>query len=134
VATLVFIIANFAAFFLGKRFAERTAHKFAHIIFLITLPFIPIINSANNILIRISGKENDDVSLEEITDLVEEAREDGSIDAGKYRLMTNVIKFSEVLISDVMTPRIVLFSCRADMTIKEAYQQPELQIHSRFPI
>jgi CBS domain containing-hemolysin-like protein len=133
-ASLAIIIINFSLFYLGKRFCEKTTLKLAPIIYFITLPLLPIINAANIVLIRMSGKENDDVSMEEITDLVEEAHEDGAIDAGEYRLMTNVIKFGDVLISDVMTPRIVMFSCKADMTIEEAYRQPELQIYSRFPI
>ena len=100
--------------------------------------FLKIIKKINNLLnhliAKASGKENDDVSLEEITDLVEEAHEGGSIDAGEYRLMTNVMKFNDVLVSDVMTPRVVLFSCRADVTIEEAAKLSELQIYSRFPI
>ena len=86
------------------------------------------------LLVKASGKENDDTSLEEISGLVEEAREEGSIDAGEYRLMTNVMKFNNVLVSDVMTPRVVLFSCRADMIVEETLKLPELQVYSRFPI
>ena len=88
----------------------------------------------SRLLTKVSGKENDEASLEEITDLVEEAREEGSIDAGEYRLMTNVMKFNDVLVSDVMTPRVVLFSCKADMIVEEAAKLSELQIYSRFPI
>jgi CBS domain containing-hemolysin-like protein len=91
-------------------------------------------SSLSHLIAKLQGKEDSDVSMEEITDLVEEAHEDGSIDAGEYRLMTNVMKFNDVLVSDVMTPRVVLFSCRADMIIQETAKLPELQIYSRFPI
>jgi CBS domain containing-hemolysin-like protein len=130
---LVISIYTFV-FFMGKRFCEKSIPTFASAIYIFTFILVPFIEKVNKVLIHISGKENDDVSMEEITDLVEEAREDGSIDAGKYRLMTNVMKFNEVLVSDVMTPRVVLFSCRADMTIEETAKLPELQIYSRFPI
>ena len=88
----------------------------------------------NHLIAKLTGKENEDASIDEITGLVEEAHEDGSIDAGEYRLMTNVMKFNDVLVSDVMTPRVVLFSCKADMTIEETIKLSELQIYSRFPI
>jgi len=91
-------------------------------------------NSLNHLIAKLQGKEDSDLSMEEITGLVEEAHEDGSLDAGEYRLMTNVMKFNDVLVSDVMTPRVVVFSCRADMTAVETAKLPELQIYSRFPI
>ena len=99
------------------------------------LKFTKKINTAlTRLLSRILGKENNEASLEEITDLVEKAREDGSIDVGKYRLITNIMQFNDVLVSDVMTPRVVLFSCRANMIVEETSKLPELQIYSRFPI
>ena len=128
------IFTNLVFYFLGKRFCEKTILYFASTINFITMLFIPIVSKIILVLIRISGKENDDVSMEEITDLVEEARKDGSINAGEYRLLKNVMNFNDILVSDVMTPRIVLFSCKADMLVSEAAKLPELQMFSRFPI
>lgn len=44
------------------------------------------------------------------------------------------MNFSEVLVSDVMTPRTVIFSCEADKIIDDVIKMPELQMYSRFPI
>jgi len=128
------VIMNFVFYFLGKRFTEKSIVKIAPVIILLTSPLLPIISRVMLLFIYISGRENDDVRIEEITDLVEEAREDGAIDAGEYRLLNNVMHFKDVFVSDVMTPRIVLFSCRANMTVAEAAKLPELQMYSRFPI
>ena len=66
--------------------------------------------------------------------MVETAKEDGYIDEDEYRLIKNIMHFSEVLVSDVMTPRTVIFSYEADKTIGEVINTPELQTFSRFPI
>ena len=128
------ILTNLIFYFLGKRFCEKSILYFASTVNFITILFVPLVAKIMLIFIRISGKENDDVSMEEITDLVEEARKDGSIDAGEYRLLKNVMNFNDILVSDVMTPRIVLFSCKANMLVSEASKLPELQMFSRFPI
>ena len=132
--TLGIILINLVFYFLGRRFCEKLILYFASIIYFTTILFVPIIGRIRLIFIRISGKENDDVGMEEITDLVEEAREDGSIDAGEYRILKNVMNFNDILVSDVMTPRIVLFSCKANILVGEAIKFPELQMFSRFPV
>ena len=128
------IFTNLIFYFLGKRFCEKTILYFVSTINFITILFVPIVEKIMLIFIRISGKENDDVSMEEITDLVEDARKDGTINAGEYRLLKNVMNFNDILVSDVMTPRIVLFSCKANLTVSEAAKLPELQMFSRFPV
>lgn len=44
------------------------------------------------------------------------------------------MNFSDILVSDVMTPRIVLFSCESNTSVSKAIKLPELQMYSRFPI
>jgi CBS domain containing-hemolysin-like protein len=119
---------------LGKRSAEKTLRKLGALIYIITSPILPLLSKINKAYVHISGKSTEEANLEEITDLVEEAREYGSIDDGEYRILKNVMNFNEVLISDVMTPRTVLFACNADMTIGEIVKLPEIQVFSRFPI
>lgn len=76
----------------------------------------------------------EDESWNEIAEAVESAREEGSLDDDEYRILKNIMRFSEVLVSDVMTPRTVLFSCNADSTVEETMNLPEIRMYSRFPI
>lgn len=76
----------------------------------------------------------EDESWNEIAEAVESAREEGSLDDDEYRIMKNIMRFSEVLVSDVMTPRTVIFSCNADSTVEETVVLPEMRMYSRFPI
>ncbi len=131
---IIIIIANLFTFYLGRRFSEKILLKFSRMIYVFAMPLVPITKHFLSVAIKISGKEKDDITIEEITDLFEEAREEGSLDAEEYRLLKNVMNFNDVLVSDVMTPRIVLFSCEANVTVAEAIEMAELQMYSRFPI
>lgn len=82
---------------------------------------------------RILNTEGE-ATIEDIQEVVESAHEEGTIQTGEYKIFTNVIKFNQVPVADVMTPRTVIFSCNANMTVEEAIKQPEIKIYSRFPI
>jgi CBS domain containing-hemolysin-like protein len=131
---VIVIIAHLFTFYLGKRLSEKLLLKWSRMIYIVAMPLVPLTKRFLSVVIKISGKEKDDITIEEITDLFEEAREEGSLDDEEYRLLKNVMNFNDVLVSDVMTPRIVLFSCEANVTVAEAIEMPELQMYSRFPI
>jgi CBS domain containing-hemolysin-like protein len=131
---LLLLFLNLMLYFLGKRYSEKSIISFINFIIFLTFPFVKIAEKMKLICMQISGKVNDDDAKEELTNLMEEAREDGSIDADEYRIFKNIMNFKEVYVTDVMTPRIVLFSCNANMTIPEALKLPELQMYSRIPI
>lgn len=83
---------------------------------------------------KIRGKNTSDESRDEISALVESAHEEGLIEPGEYRILKNIMNFSEVFVSDVMTPRTVMFSFDADRTVDDIIHSPEVQMYSRFPI
>jgi CBS domain containing-hemolysin-like protein len=119
---------------IGIRKADSFAVKFSGLIwfyYILAKPFTLILNP---IRISIEGAKDAEESRDEISELVETAREEGAIDPDEYRILKNIMNFSEVLVSDVMTPRTVIFSCEADKTVEEIINYPELQMYSRFPI
>ncbi|MDQ1265963.1 MAG: hypothetical protein QG635_1115 [Bacteroidota bacterium] len=131
--TLTLIIRSIAVS-LGKRFASRAVQKnlpFIRFFYTIAKPVISLIIFFDE---KIAGKDNAEASREELSALVESAREDGSLDAGEYRILKNMMNFSDVLVSDVMTPRTVVFTCEADKTVGEIIDLPELRMYSRFPV
>lgn len=85
-------------------------------------------------ILVLAGKEPEEAARDEINALVETALEEGSLDEDEYRLMKNVMHYSDVYVSDVMTPRTVVFAVEADKTIADVLNMPELQMYSRFPI
>ena len=119
---------------IGKRFTLILASKLFSVLNL-TCHLGYLVNKFNlSILSVITGLKQEEIARDEINALVETAKEDGSIDEDEYRIMKNVMHFGEVLVSDVMTPRTVVSSLEADLTIGEVVNLPELQMYSRFPI
>ncbi|TAL68883.1 MAG: CBS domain-containing protein [Bacteroidetes bacterium] len=119
---------------LGRRWADNLAIPLSSILYLLAIISNPLTKITKYIITNIGGKTSEEASREELSALVESAREEGSIDTDEYRILKNIMNFSEVLVTDVMTPRIVVFSCEADKTVGEIANLPEIRIYSRFPI
>jgi len=118
----------------GLRYGRNIALKLTPVLLfysMISKPFLLIVKLLNN---HIAGETNEEQSREELNAMVETAREDGSLDDDEYRILKNIMHFSDVLVSDVMTPRTVVFSCEADKTVGQIVNMPEIQMYSRFPI
>jgi CBS domain containing-hemolysin-like protein len=119
---------------IGIKFANSIAGKLSILLGVISFTFKPVISLLKFLNKSVVGSPNVDESRDEITELVETAHEEGAIEIGEYRILKNIMNFSEILVSDVMTPRTVVFSCSAEFTVDELVLLPELQMHSRIPI
>lgn len=124
----------FVAEGLGIKFSHYQNKNHKKIIELFAKVIYPIAYPYSLIVSKIGGHLEDEASREDISALVESAMEDGSIEEEEYRILKNVMKFSDVLVADVMTPRTVVFSLNSDRTIGEIINLPEIQMYSRFPI
>lgn len=132
---ILFILAlKFITFIIGIRYSKSTSINFTkmlEILFSITAP-IEILYS--KLTENASGMNKEEVSREEISALVESARDEGSIDDDEYRILKNIMKFSEVYVSDVMTPRTVINSFNSETTVEEALNSNLIYDFSRIPI
>lgn len=131
---IILIILRSILSTIGRRFADRLILKttpFLRIIVFFSSPIVALHKIIDKVLL---GAIPEDVSRNDLNAMVETAHEDGSIDQDEYRILKNIMHFSDVLVSDVMTPRTVVFSCKADSTVAEIINLPELQMYSRFPI
>ncbi len=129
----LFILRSFLVV-LGKKFSRKLAMKVTKVLILFMIFSKPLISFLVWINDRLLGKNRHDFSREDLTDLLETSREEGTLEAGEYHILKNMIRFSQVLVSDVMTPRTVIFSCAADKTVGEVISMQELKMYSRFPI
>lgn len=128
------IVFRFFFYSIGLRFGKQLIFQFSF-----PLTLLATINKPINSIIKfltesVSGKKSEEASRDEISALVDSAREEGTLDAGEYRILKNIIKFSDVYVSDVMTPRTVVFSVEAVQTVQDVINLPELKMYSRFPI
>ncbi len=120
---------------LGIHFAKQSVRFTAFCLRIVMVVFYPIARAIEQLYDRFSvAEDEDEASRDEITGIIEEAHVEGAIDAGEFRILTNMLKFSDVRVSDVMTPRTVVFGCGADVPVSQAVQFPELLQFSRIPI
>lgn len=118
----------------GERKSNRFALRFFFWLNSLHKISLPIFKFLNFIISLIKGRDSDEESRQEIHELFETAREEGSLNDKEYMILTNIMNFSEILVSDVMTPHTVIFSCNANSEVKDILDFPQLQIFSRFPI
>lgn len=118
----------------GERKSNSFAMKYAQVLYFVHILVRPLVVLINKITQRVKGKTENEESINEIVEMVESARDEGALDDEEYRLLKNIMNFSDVLVMDVMTPRTVIFSCNADSTVAEVVNNPGLQVYSRIPV
>lgn len=131
---IVYFLLHSSLYTYGETKSNRYSFKFLFFLNIAHIIAKPILQLRNIIITLIKGKNVEEESRQEIHELFETAREEGSLNDKEYTILTNIMNFSEILVSDVMTPHTVTFSCNANSKVKEILDLPQLQIFSRFPI
>lgn len=94
----------------AKRIADSFSKKVANSLTVLTILFTPltfIFNLWQKFILKFF-KDNGEAAVteDEIITVVEEAAEDGEIDEQESELIKNVIKFSDLDVNDILTPRV----------------------------
>lgn len=131
------VILKIVASALGERTADHVLRFVAagiRIACVLTAPFLWVHRALLALTKPRTREEEEEEAREELEALVETAREEGALDAGEYRIMTNIMRLSSIEVSDVMTPRTVVSSLNAEHTVEDVIKLPELQMFSRMPV
>lgn len=131
------IVLKIAASVLGERTSDRSLVLTSNVLAIMTLVAAPFLLIRRGILTLTKPRtqeEEEEEAREELEALVETAREEGALDPGEYRIMTNIMQLSSIEVSDVMTPRTVVSGLGTDLAVGEAIKRPELQMFSRMPV
>ena len=89
-----------------ERYAKKSAKLLNGIIVLLT-PLTAVFNIWQHFVIKIMHSEDGSgVTEDEIITVVEEAANGGEIDEQESELIKNVIKFSDLDVNDILTPRV----------------------------
>mgnify|MGYP000125439082 CR=1 FL=1 len=121
---------------LGRRYAVSLVRFVERSLTLTMFVLKPIVSIVANFFSLFAPPERDDdeVIREELDEILETAHGEGSLDADEYKRLKNFVRFNEVYVSDVMTPRTVIFTCPCHLTAEEAINLPEMHQYSRFPV
>lgn len=131
---IIILALKFVAYFTGIKLSKKATTRFVPFYELFYSVLSPLELLNEKMSQKVSGKNAEEFSREEITALFESAKEEGSLDDDEYRILKNIMNFSEVLVTDVMTPRTVMITLRASQTIGEIIDIAELSQYSRIPV
>jgi CBS domain containing-hemolysin-like protein len=95
-------------------------------------PVISITQAFADLLTR--GRKAPHVTEDEILAMVRMGAREGQITDRESRLVHNIIGLENKPIKQIMTPRTVIFSLDANMTVQEAFKAVDGQGHTRIPI
>lgn len=130
---IVTLILSYFTLVLGelfpKRIALRSPEKIAmalakpiSIIKVIFKPIVFILSASCNLLSKLFGvnsEEEEIVTESEVMALVDEAVEDGSIKEDEQELIENVLLFGDLLVQNIMKPRVDVFMIDIDSSPNE---------------
>lgn len=141
---LLFVILLFGELLpkvIGRAFSYRLSLVLAYPISVLRIIFFPIIFVTSHIgkfvakiFIRKEHNEVDEMSDEELEELVEKIEEDGTIDEDQSELIKSVLDFKDTEAQEIMTPRVDMFAIPVDADIYKLIARDELFTHSRIPV
>jgi CBS domain containing-hemolysin-like protein len=102
-----------------------------HILTKAMMPALVLSRLLTRVLTR--GQETT-LSRGELATTIATAAEDGTISPGESKIFENLLRFEEVRIEDVMTPRTVAVMLPADSTITDLLADREAEAFSRIPL
>lgn len=95
-------------------------------------PAVFVTQKFANLFIR--GKKQPQITTDEILAAVRIGASEGEITAGESELVHNIIELESKAVRDIMTPRTVIFSLEANMTVEEAVEAVDGMGFTRIPI
>lgn len=98
-------------------------------------PLTVLTNLSVKLVLRESEQAEDSNSNEEeIILLAEKGAKEGTLTSSESNMVANALKLDEVLVSEIMTPRVVVTSFEEDTSIEQIFQQhPNIEF-ARIPV
>lgn len=128
---------------IGRAYSYRLSLFFAYPIAFFKIIFFPIVYVSSKFgtlcaktFIRNSEvvEQNETISDDELTQIVETIQEEGVIDEDQEELVKSALVFKDTEAHEIMTPRVDIFALDIDSNLTEALLSDEAFNHSRIPV
>ncbi len=97
-------------------------------------PITYMTNLSVRLVVKEEASQDPDAEEKEIILLAEKGAKEGSLTSGESDMVTNALKLDDVLVSEIMTPRVVVTALEKSLTVGEVFSRsPHLQF-ARIPI
>ena len=147
IIVITIILSYFSLVFgelVPKRIAMKYSEKVAYFsigvikfISIIAAPFVKFLTISTNLISKLFGiKENEEeiVTEEDIKDMVDAGKEDGTIEEDEKELINNVFEFNDKVTSEIMRHRTEMFALDINDPIDELIDGVTKNGFSRVPI
>lgn len=145
---IITIILSFFTLVLGELVPKRLAMKYyekiaystigvIRTISVITSPFVKLLTASTNMISKLFGvgeEEEEIVTEEEIKMMIDEGEEKGTIEQEEKKLLNNVFEFNDIIVSEIMTPRIDMYAIEVNENLDETLDTIDEYKYSRIPV
>lgn len=110
-----------------------------HFFYLVTAPFIKLLNLSANAIgrlfgIHMVGEAEETLSEEELLQVAKDSFQKGEINKEEYQYLSRIFDFDERQVKEIMANRLEMHIVEKGMTVSEAIQQMVETGYSRFPV
>ncbi len=106
--------------------------------FILLFPFSALLVKLNNLLVKSRDMENGEdksaMAEVEIQAMIEAGAKEGLFAEGERRILTSVLELRDLVVREVMTPRIDMYCINLDLPKEEIYQLIKDSSYSRIPV
>ena len=133
---LVLVFSEIIPKTLGATYWPSLAPTMGVLIAWLTRALYPIVIVSEQLtrLLSRSGAQGLTVSRDEMQAMAEIGAREGSLDAREHAVIRNLMKIGRLSVRDIMTPRPVIFSAPATMTVSDFFAAHADQPFSRIPL
>ena len=106
-----------------------SAVRFIQFLIWVTYPFVLLAEFISNF-----GSDSTSVTREEVIAMAEMGEDEGILEEQETDLIENTLRLKDIKVSDVMTPRNVIFALNKDMTVGQVLEEHETLDFTRIPV
>lgn len=138
ITTFLLIFGEFTPKFYAlrrkKEFSEKSVTLLYYLMFLLS-PFVYLFNLFNRWIISMTkSKVKKEISYSELKTLFEVSEKEGVFKGEEKEIINSLFTLTESVVSEIMVPRIKVFSISGEMKIAEAYFLLLEKPYSRIPV
>jgi CBS domain containing-hemolysin-like protein len=132
---LILVLSEIIPKTVGAVFWRSLAVPSAYTIEVLTLVLWPLVVLSRGVSRLVAGDERrPGVSREELNAIADLGQQEGVIDPADAATLRSVMRFNELRVSDILTPRVVVTTLPTGLTIHEALERLETVGFSRIPV
>ncbi len=132
---LILVLSEIIPKTLGARYCKELAPTCGHLLKIVQASMYPLVICTERLTNWLSPATDEPmVSREDFRYLIKVGQREGVLDAKEAQSLTSMFSFRGLTAQDVMTPRTVITSLHADMTIEQVIKIKPAITFSRIPI